>query len=123
LSGRYRISCGDLIGKLENQDRAGFQSSKAKLSSGFGEKKKWGPRLGSGAPEGVFQLRVSFSHRRVGSSILASLSEAGGNELQKVTSKPLPHHLPIFAVRRLKRAHAALQCTAHANAEKPLGCH
>jgi hypothetical protein len=27
-----------------------------------------------------FHLPVSFSHRRVGSSILASLSEAGGNE-------------------------------------------
>jgi hypothetical protein len=27
-----------------------------------------------------FHLSVSFSHRRVGSSILASLSEAGGNE-------------------------------------------
>jgi hypothetical protein len=27
-----------------------------------------------------FHLLVSFSHQRVGSSILASLSEAGGNE-------------------------------------------
>src|SRR2546422_6172763 len=54
-------------------------------------------------------FRSSFSHQRVGSSILASLSEAGGNELRKVTSKPLPHHLPIFAVRHLKHAHAALQ--------------
>ena len=44
-------------------------------------KKKRGPRLGSGAPEGAFQLLASFSHQRVGSSILASLSEAGGNDL------------------------------------------
>jgi hypothetical protein len=48
---------------------------------GIGAKKKRGPRLGSGAPEGAFQLLASFSHQRVGSSILASLSEAGGNDL------------------------------------------
>jgi hypothetical protein len=67
--------------------------------------KKRGPRLGSGAPEGAFQLLASFSHQRVGSSILASLSEAGGNDLQKVTSKPLPPRLPLFTSRHLKRAH------------------
>jgi hypothetical protein len=40
-----------------------------------------GPLLGNKSP-GVtrFHLLVSFSHQRVGSSILASLSEAGGNE-------------------------------------------
>ncbi len=42
--------------------------------------KKLGPPLGTGSPEGAFQMLVSFSHQRVGSSILASLSEAGGNE-------------------------------------------
>src|SRR5216684_6917572 len=68
--------------------------------------KKRGPRLGSGAPEGAFQLLASFSHQRVGSSILASLSEAGGNDLQEVTSKPLPPRLPLFTSRHLKRAHA-----------------
>ena len=49
-------------------------------NSAPGPQKKRGPRLGSGAPEGAFQLLASFSHQRVGSSILASLSEAGGND-------------------------------------------
>src|SRR5260370_9037211 len=75
-------------------------------SSAFGDRKKRGPRLGSGAPEGAFQLLASFSHQRVGSSILASLSEAGGNDLQEVTSKPLPPRLPLFTSRHLKPAHA-----------------
>ena len=67
--------------------------------------KKEGPPLGMGAPEGAFQLLASFSHQRVGSSILASLSEAGGNDLQKVTSKPLPPRLSLLTFRLLKRAH------------------
>jgi len=46
-----------------------------------------------------FQLLASFSHQRVGSSILASLSEAGRNDLQKVTSKPLPSRLSLCTVR------------------------
>ena len=73
-----------------------------------------GPRLGSGAPEGAFQLLASFSHQRVGSSILASLSEAGGNDLQKVTSKPLPPRLPLSTFRHLKRAYATHLCKAPA---------
>jgi hypothetical protein len=67
--------------------------------------KNWGPRLGPGAPEGAFQMPVSFSHRRVGSSILASLSEAGGNDPPKIASKPLPPRLQLQAVRLLIRAH------------------
>jgi hypothetical protein len=55
--------------------------------------KKWGPRLGPGAPEGASQMPVSFSHRRVGSSILASLSEAGGQRSTQIASKPLPPRL------------------------------
>jgi len=70
--------------------------------------KKWGPRLGPGAPEGAFQLPMSFSHRRVGSSILASLSEAGGNDPRKVSSKPLPPRPTLCANRHLKRAHVGL---------------
>jgi len=77
--------------------------------------KKWGPRLGSGAPEGAFQLLASFSRQRVGSSILASLSEAGGYGPQKVTSKPLPPRLSLFASRHLKRAHGSRQCKISAN--------
>jgi hypothetical protein len=37
--------------------------------------------LGIGSPGRRVSMPVSFSHRRVGSSILASLSEAGGNDL------------------------------------------
>src|SRR5947209_13130997 len=75
-------------------------------------RKKWGSRLGPGAPEGAFQLPVSFSHRRVGSSILASLSEAGGNDPRKVPSKPLPPRSTLCAYRHLKRAHAASNARA-----------
>ena len=52
-----------------------------------------GPPLGTGSPEGAFQMPMSFSHLRVGSSILASLSEAGGNDSQEPASKPLPPRL------------------------------
>ena len=65
-----------------------------------------GPQLGIWGPEGRVSLSVSFSHRRVGSSILASLSEAGGNELRKVVSKPLPPRSPLFSTRHVKRTHA-----------------
>jgi hypothetical protein len=70
--------------------------------------KKLGPPLGIGGPGRRVSLPVSFSHRRVGSSILASLSEAGGNELRKVTSKPLPPRSPLFSTRHMKRAHGRL---------------
>src|SRR5450432_3805928 len=64
--------------------------------------KKWGSRLGPGAPRRRVPLSVSFSYRRVGSSILASLSEAGGNDLQKMASKPLPPHSPLPTYRHVK---------------------
>jgi hypothetical protein len=57
-----------------------------------------GPPLGTGSPEGAFQMPMSFSHRRVGSSILASLSEAGGNDPQESASKPLPPHLQSLRI-------------------------
>jgi len=56
--------------------------------------KKMGPPLGIGSPERCISFPASFSHRSVGSSILASLSEAGGNDPRKPASKPLP---PRFA--------------------------
>jgi hypothetical protein len=65
-----------------------------------------GPPLGIGGPGECVSLSVSFSHRRVGSSILASLSEAGGNESRKVTSKPLPPRSPLSTTRHVKRTHA-----------------
>jgi hypothetical protein len=64
-------------------------------------------------------MPVSFSHQRVGSSILASLSEAGGNSRLKTTSKPLPPRLPLFTNCHLKRAYAGDLCTASAKA-RPL---
>src|SRR5256885_2069783 len=67
------------------------------LSSGLTKEKnakKMGPPLGIGSPERCISFPASFSHRSVGSSILASLSEAGGNDPRKPASKPLP---PRFA--------------------------
>src|SRR6267142_6115708 len=85
-----------------------FESTERKNGSHSHRRdKKWGPRLGPRAPEGAFRLLASFSHQRVGSSILASLSEAGGNDLQKVTSKPLPPRLSLFTSRHVERAHAS----------------
>jgi hypothetical protein len=66
--------------------------------------------LGPGAPRRRVPLPVSFSHRRVGSSILASLSEAGGNDLRKTVSKPLPPRLPPFTYRHVKRAYSPSYC-------------
>ena len=62
--------------------------------------KKWGSRLGPGTPRRRVPLSVSFSHRRVGSSILASLSGAGGNDLQKMGASPFPltHRLLHFVL-------------------------
>jgi hypothetical protein len=70
--------------------------------------------LGTGSPGRRVPL-ASFSHQRVGSSILASLSEAGGNDLQKVASKPLPPRLQLSAGRHMKRAYGTHYCTGCAN--------
>jgi hypothetical protein len=102
--------CGRSVTKALFRSRSIWQRRSGESS----QAKKWGPRLGPGAPEGAFQLPVSFSHRRVGSSILASLSEAGGNDPRKVPSKPLPPRSTLCANRHLKRAHASLLCTSAA---------
>src|SRR5580692_628383 len=77
--------------------------------------KKMRPPLGIGGLGRRVSLPVSFSHQRVGSSILASLSEAGGNESSVVTSKPLP---PRFVTLRRsihsKRPHASWYCRKRA---------
>jgi len=50
-----------------------------------------GPRLGTRAPKDAFRFPIFFFvDRGVGSSILASLSEAGGNDQHSSWSKPLP---------------------------------
>jgi hypothetical protein len=79
--------------------------------------------LGTGSPGRRVPLLASFSHQRVGSSILASLSEAGGNDLQKVTSKPLPPRLSLYTSRHLKRAYVVPLCTESANAAFLLAPH
>jgi len=51
-----------------------------------------GSRLGSGAPIGRVPVTRPRRDRVMGSSILASLSEAGGNDPRGLVSKPLPPH-------------------------------
>src|SRR6266568_4862871 len=67
---------------------------------------KVGLLLGNRSPEERTPTSRSFLDRGVGSSILASLSEAGGNALHKPTRKPLPPRAPEFAGRHLECAHA-----------------
>jgi hypothetical protein len=55
--------------------------------------------LGSGTPEGRVPLIRPRRDRIMGSSILASLSEAGGNDPLHPASRPLPPHLPDVADR------------------------
>jgi len=52
--------------------------------------------------EGVHSDFPAVSSRRVGSSILASLSEAGGDVLLWLTSEPLPPHPPSSTKRHLE---------------------
>src|ERR1700729_3756321 len=57
--------------------------------------KKRGSRLGSRAPKGRVPLIRPRRDRIMGSSILASLSEAGGNDPFLPMSGPLPSHSPV----------------------------
>ncbi len=57
-----------------------------------GPKNRRGSRLGSGAPIGRVPVTRPRRDRVMGSSILASLSEAGGNDPRGLVSKPLPPH-------------------------------
>src|SRR6267143_6213835 len=56
--------------------------------SGRPNEESGGPAWDRG-PRKARSVAGVVSYQRVGPSILASLSEAGGNDLQKVTSKPL----------------------------------
>ena len=62
-------------------------------------KKRGGSRLGSGAPKGRVPLIRPRRDRTMGSSILASLSEAGGNDPFHPVNGPLPPHSPDGADR------------------------
>jgi hypothetical protein len=59
------------------------------------QQKKRGSRLGSRAPKGRVPLIRPRRDRIMGSSILASLSEAGGNDPFLPMSGPLPPHSPV----------------------------
>ena len=69
----------------------------------LGGQKKMGPSLGIESPGRCVSFPASFSHRSVGSSILASLSEAGGNDPQNRQASPFPLALPIPTNRLLRR--------------------
>src|ERR1700747_193961 len=58
-------------------------------------KKKKGSCLGERAPKGRVPLIRPRRDRIMGSSILASLSEAGGNDPFLPMSGPLPPHSPV----------------------------
>src|SRR5271156_2525054 len=58
-----------------------------------------GSSLGSRAPKGRVPLIRPRRDRIMGSSILASLSEAGGNDPFLPVSGPLPPHVPVGADR------------------------
>ena len=62
-------------------------------------KKGGEPRLGSEPPKGRVPLIRSRLDRTMGSSILASLSEAGGNDPFCPVNGPLPPHSPGCADR------------------------
>jgi len=75
-----------------NQDSA--RPSKENSSSGAG-KKRGDPCLGSRVPKGCVPLARPRRDRAMGSSILASLSEAGGNDPFLPTNGPLPPHVLV----------------------------
>ncbi len=66
--------------------------------------------MGTRAPKDAFRSRLFF-HRGVGSSILASLSEAGGNDRHKSRSKPLPPRSEIHADRHSECVHFNTLCS------------
>jgi hypothetical protein len=68
----------------------------ASIKSGDkGTQRKRGSCLGSRAPKGRVPLIRPRRDRIMGSSILASLSEAGGNDPFLPMSGPLPPHSPV----------------------------
>ena len=70
-------------------------------------------------------MPVSFSHRRVGSSILASLSEAGGNDSPTRQVSPFPLTCQIWRLvsetrPRVPLMHDRSQVSATKKSQKPL---
>src|SRR5271169_4810834 len=62
-------------------------------------RKKEGPQLGIRGPKGRVPVIRPRRDRIMGSSILASLSEAGGNDPCHPANGPLPPHSPDSADR------------------------
>jgi hypothetical protein len=68
--------------------------------------KKVGFPLGTGNPEKARSIAsVVFTPARGVIHSSFPLREAGGNDLQKMASKPLPPHSPPFTFRHVKRAY------------------
>ena len=72
----------------------------------LGGRKKEGPLLGIKGPKGRVPLARPRRDRTMGSSILASLSEAGGNDPCHPVNGPLPPQLPDGADRVERNPHA-----------------
>jgi len=85
----FKGAAPQTIGTLtrHNEHRSSTAAERRK-----GPKNRRGPRLGSGAPIGCVPVTRPRRDRVMGSSILASLSEAGGNDPRGRVSKPLPPH-------------------------------
>src|SRR6266566_10098556 len=88
-------------GRYKGQDRIATLSPKPE--------KERGPRLGTRAPK-THSVSRPFFDRGVGSSILASLSEAGGNDRHKSWSEPLPPRSKPRADRHSECVHVPLLC-------------
>lgn len=82
--------------------------------SNFNREKEKGLLPWEQEPRRVHSVSRPFFDRDVGSSILASLSEAGGNDLRQPTSKPLPPHSPVSVDRHLE---CTLCMTEHARGQ------
>src|SRR5882762_11674312 len=72
--------------------------------------KKKGALAWEREPRKTHSVCRSFFDRRVGSSILASLSEAGGNDRHRSWSKPLPPRSKTREDRHSECVHVPSQC-------------
>ncbi len=89
--------------------KAGATMSRAALR-GIQSQKKKGALAWEREPRKTHSVSRSFFDRGVGSSILASLSEAGGNDRHRSWSKPLPPCSKTREDRHPKCVHARSLC-------------
>ena len=121
-SAHFRRDYRNLTQRAQRKTTENTEKARFLFGSHFNHKSfiwnriKKGPRLGTRAPKDAFLLPdFFFVARRVGSSILASLSEAGGNDRHKSWSKPLPPHSKTCEDRLLECVHVFV--TVHAGAQ------